>query len=167
MYKRIEKILYATDLSEAAREAMKYAVCLSSQYGATMTTLHVIPNVFEELSLSTGVEMELYFGFDKWKEMESDRFETARKNVIERINSICREMEKETGDCDHALSEILVKVGQPVKEILNTSIEGNYDLIVMATHGYGRLEELLVGSVSRGVIRKSKIPVFLVPLKDR
>jgi len=36
----------------------------------------------------------------------------------------------------------------------------------MATHGHGRLEELLVGSVSRGVLRKSKIPVFLVPLQS-
>jgi nucleotide-binding universal stress UspA family protein len=166
MYRPIKKILYATDLSEAAKEAMMYSVSLAYHYNASMTTIHVIPNVFEELSLSTGVEMELYFGFDKWKEMEQERFESAKKNVIERLDSTCKEMETEAGECDAALSDIIVKVGHPVKVILETAHEGGYDAIVMATHGHGRLEELLVGSVSRGVLRKSKIPVFLVPLQS-
>jgi nucleotide-binding universal stress UspA family protein len=166
MFRPVKKILYATDLSEAAREAMKYAMSIACQYEAELTTIHVVPNVFEELSLSTGVEMELYFGFDKWKEMETERFENAKKGVKERIEQTSNEMELYIKkDCKISFSDILVKIGHPVTEILKTAEEGGFDLIVMATHGHGRLEELLVGSVSRGVLRKSKIPVFLVPLK--
>ncbi|MCB9480319.1 MAG: universal stress protein [Desulfobacteraceae bacterium] len=165
MFRPVKKILYATDLSEAAREAMKYAISLSSQYGAHMTTIHVVPNVFEELSLSTGVEMELYFGFDKWKEMETERFENAKRSVKERIDQTSKDMEPFVKNNDNvSFSDIIVKIGHPVTEILKTA-EEDFDLLVMATHGHGRLEELLVGSVSRGVLRKSKIPVLLVPLK--
>ncbi|MDY0360850.1 MAG: universal stress protein [Desulforegulaceae bacterium] len=166
MFRPVKKILYATDLSEAAREAMKYAISLSSQYGAHMTTIHVVPNVFEELSLSTGVEMELYFGFDKWKEMETERFENAKRAVKERIDQTSKEMEPYIKNTDNiSFSDIIVKIGHPVTEILKTADEEEADLLVMATHGHGRIEELLVGSVSRGVLRKSKIPVVLVPLK--
>ena len=165
MYRPINKVLYATDLSEAAREAMRYGLSLAYHYKASMTTLHVIPNVFEELSLSTGVEMELYFGFDKWQDIENERYENARKDVIERIETTSKEMALNLGENVPEVSDILVKIGNPVKEILKTAREGEYDAIVMATHGQGHIEELLVGSVSRGVLRKSEIPVFLIPIK--
>lgn len=155
-------------MSEAAREAMKYAMSISCQYDAHMTTIHVVPNVFEELSLSTGVEMELYFGFDKWKEMETERFENAKNSVKERVEETSKEMAPYIKNGSNAtFTDILIKIGHPVTEILKTAKEDDFDVIVMATHGHGRLEELLVGSVSRGVLRKSKIPVFLVPLNKK
>jgi nucleotide-binding universal stress UspA family protein len=35
--------------------------------------------------------------------------------------------------------------------------------IVIGSHGHGRIAELLVGSVTSGVIRASRLPVLLVP----
>ena len=41
------------------------------------------------------------------------------------------------------------------------------DMIVVGSHGRGVMYQLLVGSVSEGVIRKSKCPIFVVPTHER
>jgi nucleotide-binding universal stress UspA family protein len=41
------------------------------------------------------------------------------------------------------------------------------DLIVMGYHPRGRLEEAIVGSVSRSVLRRTQVPVLLVRLPER
>lgn len=37
------------------------------------------------------------------------------------------------------------------------------DLIVLGSHGHGRVYHLLVGSVTQGVLRKSPLPILVVP----
>jgi nucleotide-binding universal stress UspA family protein len=49
------------------------------------------------------------------------------------------------------------------EEILNQADELNADLIVMGTHGHGAMYNLLVGSVTKGVLKRSTRPVLLVP----
>ena len=39
------------------------------------------------------------------------------------------------------------------------------DVIVVGSHGRGKLFDLVVGSVSAGVIRKSQVPVLVVPAR--
>jgi nucleotide-binding universal stress UspA family protein len=39
-------------------------------------------------------------------------------------------------------------------------------LIVLGSHGHGAVYDLLVGSVSEGVVRASKMPVLLVPSRQ-
>jgi len=41
------------------------------------------------------------------------------------------------------------------------------DLVVMGTHGHGRLFSLVMGSVAEALLRKSQVPVlFVPPIKD-
>ena len=55
-----------------------------------------------------------------------------------------------------------MKEGDPLRTILETARLGNYDLIVMGTHGrVGRLHSLL-GSVTEGVVRNAACPVLTV-----
>jgi nucleotide-binding universal stress UspA family protein len=52
--------------------------------------------------------------------------------------------------------------GDPLPKIIETASEGQYDLIVMGTHGRtGRLHAML-GSVAEGVIRNAPCPVLIV-----
>ncbi|MBW2297332.1 MAG: universal stress protein, partial [Deltaproteobacteria bacterium] len=45
---KIERILYATDLSENARFAAAYAISQASLYGAKIIFLHVLPEGKED-----------------------------------------------------------------------------------------------------------------------
>jgi nucleotide-binding universal stress UspA family protein len=40
------------------------------------------------------------------------------------------------------------------------------DLLVVGSHGFGALYDLLVGSVSRGILKDTDIPVLVVPIRD-
>jgi nucleotide-binding universal stress UspA family protein len=53
--------------------------------------------------------------------------------------------------------------GPVVEEILREAARRNADLIVMGTHGHGAMYNLLVGSVTEGVLKHSTRPVLLVP----
>jgi nucleotide-binding universal stress UspA family protein len=50
-----------------------------------------------------------------------------------------------------------------VEEILNEADVANADLVVMGTHGHGAMYNLLVGGVTKGVLKRSTRPVLLVP----
>ena len=57
----------------------------------------------------------------------------------------------------------LLVAGATVEKLVDECARLNADLIVMGTHGYGKLHELLMGSTARGVIQQARIPTLLVP----
>lgn len=59
----------------------------------------------------------------------------------------------------------LLVQGPTVQTILEQADYLDAEVIVVGSHGRGKLFDLVVGSVSAGVIRKSKVPVLVVPSK--
>jgi nucleotide-binding universal stress UspA family protein len=55
-----------------------------------------------------------------------------------------------------------MRLGEPAEEILALADEIPADLIVMATHGRGGLDRVLLGSVAERVTRRSRSPVILL-----
>ena len=53
--------------------------------------------------------------------------------------------------------------GPIVDKILHEAGEQQADMIIMGSHGHGALYDLLVGSVTHGVIKKASCPVVVVP----
>jgi nucleotide-binding universal stress UspA family protein len=51
--------------------------------------------------------------------------------------------------------------GDPETEILNERLKISADLIVMGAFGHSRVRELVLGSTTSHVIRKSEVPVLL------
>ncbi len=57
----------------------------------------------------------------------------------------------------------LETAGDAVDGILHVAREEGADLIVMATHGRGGPSSIANGSVAEGVLKRSDVPVLLVP----
>ena len=55
--------------------------------------------------------------------------------------------------------------GPTVEKIIEYANKSHADMIIMGTHGSGQLHKLLVGSISEGVLKKSHLPVLLIPTK--
>jgi nucleotide-binding universal stress UspA family protein len=139
--------LYATDLSETARHAARYACSLGHRYAAPVTVLHVVPDVVETLSRDAGIDLA--------KQVESARRqELNRANVAAATTTLAGRVQQ--------VSE------QVAREIVEAVREGGYDLVVMGTHGHGALESAFVGSVAEGVLRNSRVPVLVarIPRSD-
>ncbi len=61
----------------------------------------------------------------------------------------------------------MVRDGKPYAEIIRAAKDTNADLIVMASHGRGRLAELLLGSTTDRVVQKAPCAVLVVREKQR
>lgn len=59
--------------------------------------------------------------------------------------------------------EIVVEEGAPQDEIISYVKEADVDQIVMGTRGLAGVKRMLLGSVADGVIRRSSVPVNVVP----
>jgi nucleotide-binding universal stress UspA family protein len=56
----------------------------------------------------------------------------------------------------------MIRVGSPYQEIVAAAKDEDAGLVVMATHGRGEVQRLLVGSVADKVIRLASCPVLTV-----
>jgi len=57
--------------------------------------------------------------------------------------------------------------GKTVDTILTEAADLDIDLIVVGSHGHGAMYQLLVGSISEGVLHGSSRPVLVVPTHER
>jgi len=53
--------------------------------------------------------------------------------------------------------------GNPEEMILKVCEEEDADMIVIGSHGHGALYNLLVGSVTEGVLKDAKCPLLVIP----
>jgi nucleotide-binding universal stress UspA family protein len=155
MIPKIKKILYATDLSESASHAFGYAVSLALRNEATISII----NVYEKMTHNTNIEMR------------SDDFKTAKKRLKEiiktRLHRYCEEEKNGEGEYEKLIENIYVAYGMPEVEISEQAKKGNYDLIVMGSHGHGFLFSALIGSTAKKMVKQSEIPVLVVRLPEK
>ena len=55
--------------------------------------------------------------------------------------------------------------GSTVDTIFEQAQKRDAELIVIGSHGHGAVFELLFGSIAEGVVRRSSIPVVVVPAR--
>jgi len=58
--------------------------------------------------------------------------------------------------------DFATKPGVAAEVIAQTASKGDFDLIVMGSHGHGSLGNLVMGSVATKVLANCKVPVLLV-----
>lgn len=143
----IKRILWPTDLSEAASLALPYVRSLAEKYGATVVVLHV----HDELTR-----------FDRLaKALKNDEAARVREQVKSETHDALTNICQTLGDAC-PLYEKQIRMGEPAEEILKFVEKENIDLVIMATHGYGGIKRFAYGSVADRVVQNSPAPVFTV-----
>jgi universal stress protein A len=139
-----KKILCPIDFSETSREAMVEGLEIAKRHGAQLFLLHVLE---ERWPTSRG---DLLTPPDLLAKMTegAERDLMAWKAVAEQI----------------APGRVVTEMvgGHPATEILRVAREGDFDLIVMGTHGRRGLRRLVVGSVADEVSRTAPCSVTVV-----
>lgn len=162
MIPEIKKILYATDLSENARYAFKYAVSLADRYGAKITILHVL----EELHAGATNLAVQFVGEEKWNELRKNNEQNVIHMIKTRLEKFCENVAGEVPQCQFLVDQVLVKIGHPADIISKKAESTPFDMVVMGTHGLGILADVAMGSTSRRVARRCKKPVLIVRLPE-
>ena len=141
------RILSPVDFHENSLAALEYAAQFARQYDATAYLLHVIPT--DELHL----HREVY----RPEEGGGADVHWAEKVSKEKLQEIAQK--HLSGGIRH---EILTRVGDAAKSILETAEKVGAELIVMATHGRSGVRRLVLGSVTEKVVRAAACPVLVV-----
>jgi nucleotide-binding universal stress UspA family protein len=149
----LKKILVATDFSKPSDAALGYGRELARSFGATLTVLHVVDNVMvHAYVLDSGL---LPTEPDMQRQFEVD----ARKQVEAGISDEDRIRFKAFG--------VVLTSSIPAAAIVGYARESETDLIVMGTHGRGRVAHMLMGSVSERVVQTAPCPVLTVRHPER
>ena len=94
---------------------------------------------------------------------------TARDSLAEKFRSEHRQIQeiaKRLRKQGLEATALLVH-GSAVETILKEAADLDVDMIVAGSHGRSAVFQLLVGSVSEGLLRKSRRPVLIIPTHNR
>ena len=145
MFKRV---LVPLDGSMLAESALEPAIHLAEQSAGTVYLIRV------PVFMDSGVQSTSEF----------DRVWTADNNTIpeyEDTSAYLRETRKRIARPGVTVRTV-VGEGEPANAIINTAVDRNADLIMIASHARKGVSRWLLGSVSGKVIGRAPIPVMLV-----
>ena len=126
----LNKILIATDGSDHARKAIEYASDIAAKYEATVYLIHVVSPVHSLPEVDT--------------QKIQDNQQKIAKEIIE-------EAEREIKKKGVETYQSTILQGNPAQEIIEFARKNSVDMIVMGSHGAGKMEMLMLGSVSNKV----------------
>ncbi|MCO5045724.1 MAG: universal stress protein [Verrucomicrobia bacterium] len=142
----MKRILVPVDFSPITETVLDTAKTLARALRAEIVLLHVAQPEPEFITYEPGPESVR-------QAVAREMTENHRK-----VQALHRQLETE-----NIPATSLVVQGYIVEKILQEIERLNIDLVVMGSHGRSALYHMLLGSVSEGVLKKSKRPILIVP----
>ena len=151
---KIKKALVCVDLSDYSKMTLDYALSLTSGNVAQLVMLNVIN--------SRDIDAVKFASHYYPNEANVELFLTKTKaDRQQRLNELIQQYTiPETVQV-----ELLLKEGNPFKEILSTIKEEKIDLVIIGNKGRSNVVGTLLGSVAEKVLRHS--PVTVISVRDR
>lgn len=138
----LSKILVTTDFSEVSDRALDYALALARRYDARIYLAHIItpdPFQFAEPQLAQAT------------------YEKVRQAAEEGITDILI-----SGKLRGVPHEVLMEEGNVWPTLEKLIVEHEIDLVVTGTHGRGKVQKVLIGSVAEEIFRQADCAVLTV-----
>jgi nucleotide-binding universal stress UspA family protein len=138
----IRRLLLATDLSPASQAATEKAISLAVEHHASLIVISVVDP--RRLRLPGGP-------FVRRLDQERAEVIAGAQHVVARARAA------------GAAATFLVWDGDPAESIIAAAQSEGADVIVIGSHGRGRLGRLVLGSTSAQVSKEASCPVVVVP----
>lgn len=136
-------VLATTDFSDAAAAGVTEAIRMAAALGAQLTLLYVAEDRMPPLTFSTETQRK-----EIQQHHEHKALETLEGYALKHLQGID--------------ARTLLRRGRPAPEIVACAKDIGADLIVMATHGYGSVGQMVFGSTMRRVLAQADCPVLAV-----
>ena len=144
------KILVCVDLSDSTAEILKIIEKLCRPLSAKIWLLH---NAMPEPET-----IEFKVDPIQARECLAEKFHHQHRQIQE----LAERFRKSGVD-----ATALLVHGKTVDTILKEASDLDIDVIVVGSHGHGAMYQLLVGSISEGVLHRSSRPVLVIPTHER
>jgi len=160
MIPNIQKILYATDLSPNSVYALRYAINTGLKHDADIIILHV----FEKVDPASNAWLEPYLYEKRHKSIYREHIIETKTQIEKRLKTIRENELKKYPEFEDMAISIEICEGFPAEEILGKAEALNCDAIIMGTHSKGIIANTFLGSTAKRVLRRTRKPVFIIPL---
>jgi nucleotide-binding universal stress UspA family protein len=143
----MKKVLIALDYDDTSQKVAEVGFSMAQAMKAEAVLLHVVS------------EQPVYYS--------SYMFMTElRVDILEDLKKTTQNfLEKTKNHLGDLTITTLIKEGEIARTILKTANEINVDIIVMGTHSRKWLESIIMGSEVEDVLKKTTIPLFVIPTK--
>jgi len=142
-------ILVAVDLSPASEKVVEAAGRVARLTGAKVYILH------------TAEPEPDFVGYDAGPEVVRTQVANEYRREHRDVQALADKLRADGLDA----SALLIQ-GPTVETALKEAENLDAELIVVGTHGHSAVYDVLIGSYSAGIIRKSKRPVLVVPIRN-
>jgi nucleotide-binding universal stress UspA family protein len=144
------KILVGVDKSQESHVALAYACHLLEHFHGYVHALYVKPDEAEIAADSFYAPFFAKDGLKRWIDAEALQVKEAAVDA-----------------CDYCLAGRVpcrpsIAEGDPAEKILEEAEEGEYDMIVLGSHGHSYLKGFLLGTVHAKIVHNAKRPVLIV-----
>lgn len=142
----MKTILAAVDFSDVTDAVLNHAAALAEAFGAKVYVIHVAAPEPSFVTYAPGPQHE--------RDFRADELRDEHRKIQEYATAL---QERKIA------AEALLVSGETINKLLEEADNLKADTIVIGSHGHGALYELLVGSVTDGILRKANRPVTIVP----
>ncbi|MFH0945334.1 MAG: universal stress protein [Planctomycetota bacterium] len=145
---KFKRILCPVDFSDDSRIALAHAADIARVAGGELVVLHVVEPILYPVEYGMAPVPTV--------DLESTATANARTKLEELVSA------EVTAGVSVSTQVIF---GRADSKVCDFAAEGDFDLIVLATHGLTGLKHLLLGSVAERVVRHASCPVLTVKKK--
>jgi nucleotide-binding universal stress UspA family protein len=145
----MKTIVALVDFSDVTFKVLKQAHTLAAAFGSQVVILHVVPP--EPVVLDFGVAPTV---------MREPSAETVQAEGL-------RLQELEESLTKHGVQATSRQIhGTTLDSLLEECDKSSPDLIIVGSHRHGAFYNLVVGSITAGVLKSAKCPVLVVPTQE-
>lgn len=146
---KIKKVLIAMDYDQTSQKVAEEGYSMAKMLNAETILMHVIS------------EQPLYYSsYTYMRELSVDLMGDLKESTQEFLNKAKRHLG------DESIKTVLVE-GEIAETILKTANDLNADVIVMGSHSRKWLENIIMGSAAKNVLKLTTIPLYIVPTKKQ
>jgi len=149
----MKNILVALDFEEKTKNLLVNAKQIAEKFGAKIWIIHIVAHKPEFYTAPGSIQYALQYV--NVRDAKSKELHNEHKRVQEYSEQLIKE---------GIQSEGLLVEGPTVQIILDEAIKLKTDLIIIGSHKHSFLYNALTKSTSASIIRKSNIPIMVVPI---
>ena len=155
----MKKILIALDYDPTAKKVAEIGFDFAKTMGAEIVLLHVIsdPVYYSSTDYSPIMGFKGYLNTDPLQLNTIEVLKTASLNFLDKTRI-------HLGD---STIQTIVEEGDFADSIIKTAKKLHIDMIILGSHSQKWLENIVMGSVTKEVLRQSEIPLLIIPTKKR
>ncbi len=168
-----KNILFASDLSTNMEKVFEHAATLAVCQDANIVVLHVM-----EQTKRSEKRIQMAFGEKLYQDLKSEQKDGARNILIGKnvdalkirhaISGFFNNDDSASSESESIISKILVAEGRSIaNEITSTVTDEECDMIVIGCKQQGLLADAMSDHVVRKVLKRSSVPVLVVPISEK